>query len=62
MLINCRLTGSSTEQSTQAGVRGTTETGELDESQGGMASGLGRRPTSQKMVQLFGQQTNCKLL
>lgn len=34
MLINCRLTGSSTEQSTQEGVRGTTETGELDGSVG----------------------------
>lgn len=62
MLINCRLTGSSTEQSTQEGGEGDDGSRGTGRVCGGMGNGLDRRPTSQKMVQLFGQQTNCKLL
>lgn len=55
MLINCRLAVAQSRQHRE--VRGMTETVGR-----GMRSGLGKRPTSQKMVQLFGQQINCKLL
>lgn len=55
MLINCRLAVAQSRQHRE--MRVMTETVGRE-----MGSGLRKRPTSQKMVQLFGQQTNCKLL